>query len=228
MHHYSAEPESELDDGDQDSSIFLSIGDLMSGLLMFFALLFVTAMAQLKEVEQQQDILVGTLIHQLRGNNINVTVDPEKGDISIREAILFDEGSAALRPQGQAFLDQFIPVYSQVIFSKPVFEAQVSRVLIEGHTSSKGNANDNLELSLNRALSVSKYISSNSVKFTTKPQFTQKITVAGRGEIEAHPTQDLPADRKVIFRFQFKGEEFTQWYRQQQPSPYKSPAQNSP
>ncbi|MEO0133072.1 MAG: hypothetical protein ABIK73_09145 [candidate division WOR-3 bacterium] len=31
-----------------DSGVWLSIGDLMSGLLMFFALLFVTVMVQLK------------------------------------------------------------------------------------------------------------------------------------------------------------------------------------
>ena len=82
-------------------------------------------------------------------------VDPETGDVSIGDRILFDEGSADLKPQGKQFLQQFIPAYSQVIFSDFMFERQIVRVIIEGHTSSKGSDKDNLELSLRRALSVS-------------------------------------------------------------------------
>jgi outer membrane protein OmpA-like peptidoglycan-associated protein len=202
--------QAEVEADESDASVLLSIGDLMSGLLMFFALLFVTAMVQLKEVEKQQRIFVGTLVGQLKGNSIDVTVDPEKGDVSIREAILFDEGSSALKPEGKAFLQQFIPVYSQVIFSQPVFDQQVARVVIEGHTSSKGSPAANLELSLARSLAVSKYIFSNQLEFPSKPQLVHKIMAAGRGEVEADQTQDIAGDRKVLFRFQFKGKELSE------------------
>jgi outer membrane protein OmpA-like peptidoglycan-associated protein len=204
--HFEAEVESD----EQDASVLLSIGDLMSGLLMFFALLFVTAMVQLKEVEKQQRIFIGTLVGQLKGNNVDVMVDPEKGDVSIREAILFDEGSAVLKPEGEAFLQQFIPVYSQVIFSQPVFDQQVARVVIEGHTSSKGSPEANLELSLARSLAVSKYVLSSQLEFPSKPQLINKIMSAGRGEVEANQIEDIAADRKVLFRFQFRGKELSE------------------
>jgi len=42
---------------EEDSGIWLSIGDLMSGLLMFFALLFITVMVQLKQYQEAIDRL---------------------------------------------------------------------------------------------------------------------------------------------------------------------------
>lgn len=214
----AGEPESvELED-DQDASTFLSIGDLMSSLLMFFALLFITALVQLQEykeqAQEQRQIFIGTLIEQLNGNNVDVTVNQETGDVSVRASILFDKGSAELKPEGQAFLRQFIPVYSGVIFSKPLFEEQIARVIIEGHTSSEGTYEQNLQLSLQRSLAVSQYIFSQPFTFSTKPRLSQRIMAAGRGEIESDQTRDNPGDRKVVFRFQFKGEEFAEWYRQ--------------
>jgi outer membrane protein OmpA-like peptidoglycan-associated protein len=192
---------------EQDSSIFLSIGDLMSGLLMFFALLFVTALVQIQELKDSRDVFIGTLVEELNGNDLEVSVNPETGDISIRESILFSKGSAELTQQGKVFLKKFIPLYSQVIFSKDKFEEQVSRVVIEGHTSSKGSEDYNLELSLQRSFAVSRYIMSNNLKFPTKQPFNRKLLASGRGEMEADQKRDNPGDRKVLFRFQFKGDE---------------------
>ncbi len=121
---------------DEDSSIYLSIGDLMSGLLMFFALLFITALLQLAENDVPKRVVIGNVVGQMKSNNINVKVNPDTGDISIQESILFAKGSTELKPEGKAFLRRFIPVYSGVIFSKPEFEKEISRVVIEGHTSS--------------------------------------------------------------------------------------------
>ncbi|WP_254565864.1 OmpA family protein [Oscillatoria sp. HE19RPO] len=193
-----------------NSSFYLAIGDLMSGVLMVFALLFITTLLQLQEAKeqlsQQRRIFVGELVGHLKGNEIDVKVNEETGEVSVREAILFDEGSAQLKPEGKAELNKFIPLYSQVIFSNPDFEREISRVIIEGHTSSKGSYEANMELSLMRALAVTQYIFSEELLFASKPELTQKIMAAGRGEIEAQPEQDNPSDRKVVFRFQFRGE----------------------
>lgn len=204
---------------DHESGIYLSISDLMSSLFLFFALLFITVLVQLKEYQDQnanqKRILIGTLMGQLKAANVNVKVNEETGDVSIQDNILFDEGSAELKPKGKAFLQKFIPAYSKVIFSQPEIEKQITRVVIEGHTSSKGEYEDNMELSLLRSLSVAKYISK-EMSFSTKPRLKQKILASGRGEIEADKKIDNPADRKVVFRFQFKGEEFSQWYQKHQ------------
>jgi outer membrane protein OmpA-like peptidoglycan-associated protein len=200
----------EAEDSD-NSSFYLAIGDLMSGVLMVFALLFITTLLQLQEAKeqlsQQRRIFVGELVGHLKGNEIDVKVNEETGEVSVREAILFDEGSAQLKPEGKAELSKFIPLYSQVIFSNPDFEREISRVIIEGHTSSKGSYEANMELSLMRALAVTRYIFSEELQFASKPELTQKIMAAGRGEIEAESEYDNPSDRKVVFRFQFRGEE---------------------
>lgn len=191
---------------DDDSSIYLSIGDLMSGLLMFFMLLFITALLQLAEKDAPKRVVIGNVVGEMKSNNINVKVNPETGDVSIQESILFAQGSTELKPEGKAFLRSFIPVYSGVIFSKPEFEKEISRVIIEGHTSSEGDYQTNLQLSLLRSSSVAKFIFSD-MNFTTKAPLSQKILAAGRGEIEADKTRDNPGDRKVLFRFQFRSDE---------------------
>lgn len=191
---------------DDDSNIYLSIGDLMSGLLMFFALLFITALLQLAEKDVPKRLVIGNVVGEMKSNNINVKVNPETGDISIQESILFAKGSTELKPEGKAFLRNFVPVYSGVIFSRPEFEKEISRVVIEGHTSSEGDEQINLELSVMRSASVHKYIFSD-INFPTKTSLSQKILAAGRGEIESDQSRDNPGDRKVVFRFQFRSDE---------------------
>ncbi len=230
------EPDTEVEE--DNAGIWLSISDLMSGLLMFFALLFIVVQVQLQHKMQQvqklkikleQEILKAQRLEQeletykkiidqlpLRiisaiegkfGQGV-VEVDPKTGDVKIGDRILFDEGSAELKPAGKQFLKQFIPIYSDVIFSDALFENQITRVVIEGHTSSKGSDKLNMELSLRRALSVSDYIFSQQLNFDSKQQFRQKILASGRGEIDADQRKDNPSDRKVVFRFQFRREDF--------------------
>ncbi|HEY9851662.1 MAG TPA: OmpA family protein [Leptolyngbyaceae cyanobacterium] len=232
---YTSEIESEIEEA-EDSSVLLSIGDLMSGLLMFFALLFITVQIQLnehiqklnekiREVEKLQQelqqyqkafqalpqLIVQTLEGKVGGKDV-LTVDPETGDVSIRDRILFDEASAELKPEGKKFLQAFIPLYSKVIFSNPEFDKQIARVIIEGHTSSKGSDPSNLNLSLQRSKSVADYILSDEMKFPAKSRFKQKLLAAGRGEIDATQNVDEPRDRKVVFRFQFRRENLVELY----------------
>lgn len=216
------EPDTEAEE--DNSGIWLSISDLMSGLLMFFALLFIAVQVQLqqeiiraqrlekeletyKKVIDQLPLRIISAIEGKFGEGI-LEIDPKTGDVKIGDRILFDEGSAELKPTGKQFLKRFIPIYSDVIFSDPLFENQVTRVVIEGHTSSKGSDKANMELSLRRALSVSDYIFSQQFGFKTKQQFQQKILASGRGEIDADQTKDNPSDRKVVFRFHFRREDF--------------------
>lgn len=217
---------------EQDSGVWLSIGDLMSGLLMFFALLFITVQVQLhtqilraKQLENELarykkavDELPVRILDALEGkvgNSGTFQVDPETGDVSIGDRILFDEGSAELKPEGERFLQQFIPTYSEVIFSDNLFDRQIIRIIIEGHTSSKGADKDNMELSLRRSLAVSDYILSDRLNFPSKANFRQKILASGRGEIDSEQKFDNPSDRKVVFRFQFRREDFQDWLKPQ-------------
>jgi outer membrane protein OmpA-like peptidoglycan-associated protein len=230
-----------------DSGVWLSIGDLMSGLLMFFALLFVTTQLQLhhkyqdvqrlegelqaktkevdvlktelqakiEELDKYQKafqdlplILLAQLDSKMGGSDLSV--DPKTGDVSIGDRILFDSGSAELKPEGKVFLQQFIPAYSQIIFSTDDFRTMVTRVIIEGHTSSDGDEYSNLDLSLQRSLSVADYISS-EMSFANQENFKNKVLAAGRGESDADKNTDNPSDRKVVFRFQLKPPDWQQF-----------------
>ena len=67
-----------------------------------------------------------------------------------------------------------------------------------------------MALSLRRANSVFDFISRH--EFMQRDALVQKIQVAGRGFLDADPFESLSADRKVIFRMQFKSDEaFTQF-----------------
>lgn len=208
------------DEQEQESNVWLSISDLMSGLLLFFALLFITTQVQLqKRTEELQKkteeltkyekvmenlpLAIVSKIEEGSGGN-SISVDPKTGDVSLDDKILFDEGESQLKPEGKKFLNQFIPLYSEVIFSNSEFEQEIVRVIIEGHTSSKGFDHDNRDLSLKRALAVSNYIFSEQLNFKNKQPFETKILISGRGEIDANQQIDDPKDRKVVFRFQLR------------------------
>jgi outer membrane protein OmpA-like peptidoglycan-associated protein len=196
---------------EEDSSTYLSIGDLMSGLLMFFALLFITALIQLNESQKDiTRILIGELEGQLKANGINAKVDPRTGDLSLQDSILFDRNSDQLKLEGQQLLQKVIPIYSEVIFETPKLKENVERVIIEGHTSVYGNADFNMKLSLLRAWEVTNY-TLYKMPFPNKDhksELEQKIMVVGRGENDAEDKSgDSPNDRKVIFRIQFKGQD---------------------
>jgi len=206
------------DEQDQESGVWLSISDLMSGLLLFFALLFIATQIQLqKKIEELRKyeealknlpLVVQTAIEEGVGGDA-VEVDPETGDVSLDDKILFAEGESELKPEGKAFLNKFIPIYSDVIFSDEQFESEIARVVIEGHTSSKGSDEVNRALSLERALSVANYIFSEQLNFPNEKRFEEKILISGRGEIDANQSLDDAKDRKVTFRFQLRRPDFS-------------------
>lgn len=220
-----SEPQTE-----EDNSIFLSVGDLMSGLLMIFALLFSIVFIQyqvaiqeqkrlLKEAEQLKQqveqyekafrelpLLLRTQLEAELGTG-GFEVDPETGDLIIADKILFDENVTTLKPAGQAFLRQFIPVYSNIIFSlPPEIAGQITAISLEGSTSSSGPDQDNMDVSLSRASSVYQYIFNDPTfpNFPTKAQLRQRILVAGRGEIDANQKTIIASDRRVTFQFQVR------------------------
>ncbi|CAV18536.1 OmpA family protein [Vibrio atlanticus] len=194
----------------EESGVWLSVGDLMSVLLMIFALLLISALVQISEVyEESQNtriVIIKGINDKLNAEGIGVQADPETGDISITDSILFDLNDYKLKASGQEFLEKFIPIYSDAIFQSQATADEVSRVVIEGHSSSEGAFDRNMELSVLRANSVIAFV--NSMEFSNKQRFFDKAVISGRGPIEARQDVADAADRKVKFRFQFKDEEF--------------------
>ncbi len=192
-----------------ETGAWLSIGDLMSGLLMIFALLLVVTILQLKEGEDQRIVIIQTLTETLEANKLNVEVDKRTGDISILDSVLFDNDSAEMKPQGITFLKQFMPLYTMVLLSSKGMAEQISYIVVEGHTSSAGSSIYNMNLSIQRANEVFNTIQ--DLKYPNRSRLMTKLLVAGRGEAEANKFINDSLDRKVVFRIQFSNEQL--WAR---------------
>lgn len=208
LNHY--EPDTDID----ETGTWLSIGDLMSGLVMLFALLLVVSLLLINEAadraKNSRVVIIQSLEQTLKAAGINANIDPVSGDISILDSVLFDSGSAELKPEGVRFLETFVPVYSRAIFSDNAVAEQIQFVVIEGHTSAAGGWDYNMDLSLKRANNVSHEIS--QMTFVGKEAFRSRLLVSGRGEAAANQTHNQSSDRKVVFRFQFTGDQFLNWF----------------
>lgn len=194
----------------EDSGAWLSIGDLMSALLMIFALLLISALVQISEVAEQSQnnriMIIKGINDALKAADISVKADSETGDISIMDSVLFEQNDYQLKESGKGFLDTFIPIYSSVVFQSPETSHEVVRIVLEGHSSIEGAFDHNMRLSVLRANSVSQYV--NEITFSNKEQFFGKLLVSGRGSLDADTLRVNESDRKVMFRFQFRGQEF--------------------
>lgn len=208
LNHY--EPDTEID----ETGTWLSIGDLMSGLVMLFALLLVVSLLLISEAADRAKasriVIIQALEETLKSAGINANIDQKSGDISILDSVLFDSGSYDLKPEGVRFLETFVPIYSRALFSDEKTAEQIQFVVIEGHTSAAGGWDYNMELSLKRANSVSQEIS--QMIFDGKGAFRKRLLVSGRGEANAEQKYNQASDRKVVFRFQFTGDQFLEWF----------------
>ena len=98
---------------------------------------------QQKALEDQQmqiEALVGmrtriisSLSSALKEASISAQVDPTNGSIALESDVMFELGSYDLSERGERFIDRFLPVYLDVLFSEE-YRSYVSEILIEGHT----------------------------------------------------------------------------------------------
>lgn len=204
------------DSEDSSAGIWLSIGDLMSGLMFFFALLFIVVLAQLQDQQEQvvdrRSAIVSALVEALEKNHIEVESSAD-GEITFKEEMLFSRGSAQLTADGEDLIARFAPVYADVIFSNPDFDEEITRIILEGHTSSEGDEMYNLNLSLRRAQSVAVQMFGDEVAYEAPvhaDQLKGKLYPAGRGPWDAS-TSIVESDRKVVLRLQFRGDNFLAW-----------------
>ena len=156
---------------------WLSISDLMAGLMMVFLFIAIAYMRQTSIVHNKiKDIAVEYEEKQIeiyQALNKEFSNNLDKWDASINEQtlafefnspdVLFATGKSTLKPQFKRILKDFIPRYLGVLRE---YKAGISEVRIEGHTSSEWRNNTNVDtayflnmaLSQNRTRSVLSYI----------------------------------------------------------------------
>lgn len=215
-----------------NSDEWISVADLMAGLLMLFALLVIATLVQLKQIEEQNRnkrvLVIQALQEQFNANSISAQINPETGDITLLDSILFAVGESKLTAKGISFLKKFIPIYGKTLFKDSQISEEITRIIIEGHTSSEGSVAYNMSLSLARAESVYQFIEGNMWRtihltpplgagymwtetavdtFPELPVFMEKIQISGRGMLDSNKDMPKDEDRKVLFRMQFKSDE---------------------
>ena len=164
--------------------------------------------------------LISSLSSALKTSNISATVDPANGSIALESDVLFESGQYSLTDRGKEFVDQFLPVYLNVLFSDE-YRGYVSEIIIEGHTDSDGKYLDNLELSQQRALAVASYVlgdSCQAVSADMKNELRPVVTVNGRSYsdriFDANGAEDKAASRRVVFKFRLTDEQMIQQLRE--------------
>ena len=200
--------ETEID----ETGAWLSISDLMAGILMIFVLLLISTLARLMEFEEQANknrvIIIEALQTELTKASIDSIIDPKTGSMSLADGLLFSSNSASLKPAGKRFLNKLIPIYSQVIFQSDEISNEVLFLVIEGHADRSENKRRVMSLSVRRAEAVIEYIE--KMTFPYKGPFIRKILAAGRGSSDANVNLSAQQNRKVIFRFEFQSHDLTE------------------
>ena len=178
-----------------------------------------TQQQQLENQQQQLEQLVGVrtriitdLSEALRSSQISATVDPTSGAIALASDVLFPTGNYVLSAEGQRRINEFLPVYLNVLFSEQ-YRDYIAEVIIEGHTDSDGGYIMNLALSQRRALAVASYVLADNytgISAAQRERLRQVATVNGRSYVDRimeGGVENKDASRRVIFKFRLTDEE---------------------
>jgi chemotaxis protein MotB len=162
--------------------------------------------------------IIRDLSAELTKASIKASVDAKTGDIMLSSSVFFDIDKFVIKDEGKQFLDQFIPLYLDVLLSEEN-AAYLGEIMIEGHTDSQGTYLHNLELSQNRALAVAKYCL--DIKTLTpheRKTLQGLLTAKGRSYSDLVNTaggkEDRDASRRVEFKFRLKDSEMIDAMRQ--------------
>ncbi|GEM77846.1 OmpA family protein [Vibrio superstes] len=195
-----------------ETGTWLSISDLMAGLLMVFALLLIATLAQLFQYQEQSKsnrvVIIEEIQKGLEKAGIESKVDLETGSLSLIEGLSFSNNRSSLDKSSRQFLNKLIPIYSQAIFLNEKTSEEVLHLVIEGHSAQGEGQGRAMSLSLSRAEAVTSHIE--QMIFAYKGRFIEKILPAARGNLDADTNLSVVQNRKVVFRFEFKSHDLTE------------------
>jgi flagellar motor protein MotB len=157
----------------EEENYFVSMTDLMVGLvfifiilLMYFAMQFQDVTEELTGANKTRTEILEQLQKTLKEHGVDVIIDRQDGVLRLPDSILFDSGQAVLKPQGREAVEHLaqalsdvLPCYSDGVpksTSCPKSEHRIESVYVEGHTDTDhyagaGGLKDNWDLSVVRA-----------------------------------------------------------------------------
>jgi chemotaxis protein MotB len=203
----------EQNDSETENVFWITMTDLLLGLAIIFMVLFVLAMTgfsqQKVQQQQAQSAVASNIIKQIKKQNLDVQINENTGEVKFSDLQLFAINSWQLTPKGKAYLDKFIPIYINAIYSNPKLASNISNILIQGHTDSHTFAGvssksdqytRNMDLSLKRANAVAEYIFKTSYNKKYTDEMIHSITVEGRSfsdPVLVNGKEDFNKSRRV-------------------------------
>lgn len=204
---------------------WVSIADLMSGLMIIFLFFAVSYMYDVQQNQHRirqvavayrdlQTALYEDLLREFKGDlpRWRATLDRETLAIRFGEPeVLFRVGSAEVSPRFQDILSEFFPRYIRIIASD-AYRDNVEEIRIEGHTSSEWVHNVqedeayflNMHLSQDRTRSVLHYCLTLLDDVAQKAWARRHITANGlsssRPILAVSGEEDMARSRRVEFR----------------------------
>lgn len=206
-----------------DSDHWMSVSDLMSGLMIVFLFISIALMRdalverdKIKEVavayQNKQVALFEALDKEFRNDLIkwNAEIDPATLSFQFKSPdVLFGVGSANLGVLFRGVLTDFFPRYLKVLST---FRESISEVRIEGHTSSKWNQQTspeeayfrNMALSQERTRSVLLYVQGLQEVTPDRDWVRKNVAAVGlsssRLVTDKDGNEDVEKSRRVTFR----------------------------
>lgn len=157
---------------------------------------------KLEQIIETKANLLADLAAAFQEAGISVSINEQTGEITMDSAVLFPVGEYTVSEDGKALLESFITVYTSVVFDEK-YEGFLSKIMVEGHTDSTGNYDNNLTLSQNRADSVKTLCLEYGGDYTS--QLTDMLQAVGYSSdnliFDASGAEDQAASRRVCFRF---------------------------
>lgn len=138
----------------------------------------------------------------------DVDINEKTGRITLNDGILFDVGSAELSEEGKEYLSHLFAVLNQVILEGG-YEECLDEIIVEGHTDSTGDYEENQELSEARAYAVDDYC------YEIYPHVSNYIDTVGRSNDELiydeNGNENRDASRRVVFRITLDADAFADY-----------------
>ena len=209
-----------IDDSAEGNIFWVTMTDLMTGLVLVFIVLFfytyINSHYQAFQQDMAKENASKTLQQSLKNQSIEATVDPVSGIVKISDLELFEVNSYKLSTKGKAYLDKFAPAYLNSIFTNDYLNRNIDKIIIQGHTDSqtyKGKYTQdeqymkNMELSLNRAYEVANYITNTPYNKNNGNRLRKMIIVEGASFSEPvliGGKEDFAKSRRVELKITLK------------------------
>lgn len=201
---------------ENDESEWLSVSDLMSGLMILFMFIAISLMLETQKVaqtyqENQKSIYNALMIEFEKDlGKMGAEIDPKTLTFTFNSPdILFETGQSTLKPSYQQTLTDFFPRYMRVISQ---YQQSISEIRIEGHTSSEWNESmtgdsayfENMRLSQDRTRAVLHYVYHLNGVSEYRPWIKEHLAAVGLSSAKIikneQQQEDKTKSKRVTFR----------------------------